>query len=147
MFSLIYVISRTRPSNSLTAIETITFQGLLDVGFEVYCASRNMKLMDNVTSLGHFDKCHVIEVNLDDENTIRYALLKTGAGSIFLVTTTDFSYPTDTTFNLTRSYKEAEDLEFDTIRRVSIYSAFILFLESFILYTSYNPTSPISTVF
>ena len=98
----------------------LSFQGLLASGFEVYCASRRIHLMDGLSYQAH-DKCHLIEVDLDDNISIRSALAKTGASSIFLVTTTDFSYPVDSTFNCkSRSYKEAEDLEYDTICRVSV---------------------------
>jgi hypothetical protein len=91
--------------------------GLLSSGFDVYCASRNMRSMH---SLVRNEKCHFIAVDLDDQTSVRNALSKTSAGSIFLVTTTDFSYPTDTTFVHTRSFKEAEDLECATICRVCI---------------------------
>ena len=66
-------------------------------------------------------RCHPIVVNLDDEASIKNGLVETGAGSIYLVTTTDFLYPTDTTYDLkSRSFKEAEDLEYEAIRRVCV---------------------------
>jgi len=84
-----------------------------------------MHLMDNLSRENHTDKCHFIEVDLDDDSSIRNSFAKTGARSIFLVTTTDFSYPTDTTFNWkSRSCKEAEDLEYKTICRVSFRSSY-----------------------
>jgi len=93
-------------------------RGLVESGFDVYCASRNLHLINDLSSRGYNNKLKMIEVNLDDECSVRNALVTTGADSIFLVTTTDISYPTETTYSLkTRSFMEAEDLEYGTIRR------------------------------
>jgi len=76
--------------------------------------------LDELSAVAHADRCHPIQVNLDDDLSVQNALVNTKAQSIFLVTTTDFSYPTETTFNLkSRSFKDAEDQEYETICRVS----------------------------